>query len=110
MSTVRPETDIEARQLPGFADTAIMTSAIILMALLIAAGINRNAEAFDAGMRAQCRADQSAAATAAGLIAIAEARPEVADQLDDHIAHLVDLTGGRTPQQIANLPQCRGVP
>ena len=80
--SARPEADIQARQLPGWADTALMTSAVVLIALL-------------------------AAATAAALIALADARPDLADQLDDHIAHLVDLTGGRTPQQIAQLPQCQ---
>lgn len=107
MSTARPTADIDARQLPGWADTALMTSAVVLIALLIAKSWASDGEALDASMRAQCRADQSAAASAAALIALAEAQPAIADQLDDHIAQLVDLTGGRTPQQIANLPQCR---
>jgi hypothetical protein len=110
VSTARPDTDIEARKAPSFADTALMTSAVVLVALLIAAAFARDGEALDSSMRAQCRTDQGLAATAGALIALADARPEIADQLDDSIAHLVDMTGGRTPEQIAALPQCRGVP
>lgn len=92
---------------PRWSETALMTSAVVLIGLLVAAGFNRNGEAFDAGMRAQCRADQTAATVAAALIALADARPEIADRLDESIANLVDMTGGRRPDQIANLPQCR---
>ncbi len=79
----------------------------VLMGLLVAKLFANYGKALDASMRAQCRADQSMAASASALIAIAETHPDLADQIDDSIAHLVDMTGGRTPQQIAALPQCR---
>lgn len=91
----------------NWSDVALMTSAVVLVGLLVAKLFTNYGEALDASMRAKCRADQSAAASAAALIALADAEPAIADQIDDHIAQLVDLTGGRTPQQIAALPQCR---
>lgn len=91
----------------NWSDVALMTSSVLLVGLLVAKLFTNYGEALDASMRAQCRADQGNAATASAMIAMAEEYPAIADKLDDQIAHLVDLTAGRTPQQIAALPQCR---
>ena len=84
-------------------DLALAGAGIITAGILLAAAANRSAEAYSMAMQSQC----TATVTAAAVIRLAGADCDPASGHADEVVELCRITHGRTPTQVARLPQCR---